>query len=176
MDFEMPTPLMRQYLFDHLLLNRVHQIDALELCALLPDQSVDMILADLPYGTTACSWDTVIPFVPMWEAFKRVIKPRGAIVLFAGQPFTSLLIASNVEMFKYTLVWEKSVAANFFNAKNKPLSLHEDVCVFSLGTTANGSQRQMNYYPQGLTKVRYPMESPQKVPDRTWFRSSIPYA
>ena len=84
--------------------------DCLELLPEIPDKSIDMILTDLPYGTTACSWDTVIPFDPLWEQYKRIIKDNGAIVLTASQPFTSALIMSNIEMFKYSWVWEKMVA------------------------------------------------------------------
>lgn len=132
------------------LIDRIHCADIFDLCAALPRQSVDMILADLPYGTTACTWDMVIPFEPMWAAFKRVIKPRGAIVLTASQPFTSALVMSNVGMFKYSWVWDKVSTGDVMNAKNKPLKQHEDVCVFSLGTTANTSPNLMSYYPQGV--------------------------
>jgi len=116
----------------------------------IADKSVDLILTDPPYGTTACKWDVVIPFEPLWEQYKRVIKPNGAIVLFGSQPFTTALIASNYAMFKYCWVWEKSRPGDIFNAKNKPLKAHEDVCVFSRGTTANGSRRRMTYLPIGV--------------------------
>lgn len=96
----------------------------------IPDKSVDMILADLPYGTTACKWDTCIPFEPMWEQYKRIIKDNGAIVLTASQPFTSALVMSNPDMFKYCWVWNKEKAANFPNVKNQPLKIHEDIVVF----------------------------------------------
>lgn len=137
-----------------LALDTVHHMDALALCAALEPQSVDMILCDPPYGTTACAWDTVIPFAPMWAAFRRVITPRGAIVLTASQPFTSALVMSNPTMFKYAWVWVKSRSTDFLNAKNKPLRRHEDVLVFSLGTTANKSPSLMRYYPQGLKSNR----------------------
>jgi site-specific DNA-methyltransferase (adenine-specific) len=116
----------------------------------LPDQSIDCILSDLPYGTTACHWDSIIPLEPMWAQFKRVIKPRGAIVLTASQPFTTRLIASNYEIFKYEWIWEKSIVGGFVHAKNKPLKSHENVLVFSLGTTVHEGQSdiRMNYYPQ----------------------------
>ena len=117
---------------------------------LIPDGSVDMIMADLPYGTTACKWDSVIPFAPLWERYRRVCKPNAAIVLTASQPFTTCLINSNFADFKYCWVWEKSISGDVFNAKNKPLKKHEDVCVFSTGTTANCSDRRMPYNPQGL--------------------------
>ena len=128
----------------------------------IPDGSVDMICTDLPYGTTACSWDTVIPFEPMWEQFKRVIKSNGAIVLFATQPFTSLLIASNLKMFKYNWVWEKSRPGGFVSAKLKPLKATEDICVFSFGTTANCAPNNMCYYPQGLVPSGKSWKRPKK--------------
>jgi site-specific DNA-methyltransferase (adenine-specific) len=131
--------------------------------------SVDAIIADLPYGTTACAWDTVIPFGPLWEAFRHVMKPKAAAVLFGSQPFTSALVMSNPGWFKYTIVWKKSLAANFFNAKNKPLCLHEDVCVFSDGTTANGSERRMTYNPQGLVKTDRVWTRPSKYPSEHGF-------
>jgi len=116
----------------------------------IPDKSVDMILCDLPYGTTQCKWDSVIPLKPMWEHLKRVTKPSAAIVMTASQPFTTNLIHSNMIMFKYSWVWEKSKPTGFINAKNAPLKKHEDVIVFSSGTTANRSNRRMEYNPQGL--------------------------
>ena len=92
--------------------------DCLELMAGIPDGSVDMILCDLPYGTTACKCDSVIPFEPLWAHYKRIIKRRGAIVLTASQPFTTKLISSNMGMFKYCLVWDKKIAGNPFLAKH----------------------------------------------------------
>lgn len=130
--------------------------DCLEVMPTLPAQSVDMILCDLPYGTTACAWDVIIPFDALWGQYERLIKPNGAIVLTASQPFTTLLIASRMELFKYCWVWEKSIAGDVMNAKNKPLKQHEDICVFSQGTTANKSQRRMPYNPQGLRRAVKP--------------------
>lgn len=124
--------------------------DCLDRMKEIPAGSVDMICTDLPYGTTACKWDAVIPFEPLWAEYKRIVKPRGAIVLTAAQPFTTALIASNLAMFKYCWIWEKSKPTDFFNAKLKPLKAHEEICVFSAGATANGSERNMAYYPQGL--------------------------
>ena len=123
--------------------------DCLELMKQLPDKSIDAIITDPPYGTTACKWDSVIPFEPMWAQLKRLIKPRGAIVLFGSQPFTSALIMSNVKMFKYCWIWEKSKAVGFVNAKLKPMPKHEDIIIFSGGATANGAAN-MPYNPQGL--------------------------
>ena len=96
----------------------------------LPDDSIDMILADLPYGTTACKWDSIIPLEPLWEQYKRVIKDNGAIVLTASQPFTTKLINSNIEWFKYCWVWEKTIPTNFVLANKRPMKYHEDICVF----------------------------------------------
>lgn len=103
---------------------------------------VDAIITDPPYGTTACKWDTVIPFEPMWERLNKLIKPNGAIVLFSSQPFTSVLISSNLKGYKYNWVWEKSKASNFIQVKNQPLKNYEDVCIF----TKKGEKA--NYYPQ----------------------------
>lgn len=119
----------------------------------LAPASVDMILCDLPYGTTACKWDSVIPFDPLWAEYRRVTKPNAAIVLTASQPFTTALIASNLGEFKYTWVWEKSRAGGVFNAKNMPLKMHEDIAVFSRGSAANCCPNRMPYFPQGLVRV-----------------------
>ena len=126
--------------------------DCLDVMPDLPDGCADMILADVPYGTTACKWDTVIPLEPMWEQLKRIIKPNGAIVMTASQPFTTTLIASNMKMFKYCWVWDKVSKGDIMNAKNKPLKQHEDICIFSSGTTANRSKRKMPYFPIGISK------------------------
>ena len=104
--------------------------DCLELMRGLPSGSVDMVLCDLPYGTTACSWDSIIPFDALWEQYWRVCKPNAAIVLTASQPFTTALIASNMKDFRYSWVWEKEQGVNFLLAKKQPLKVHEDVCVF----------------------------------------------
>ena len=104
--------------------------DCLELMKDIPDKSVDMILCDLPYGTTACKWDTIIPFEPLWEQYERVIKDNGAIALTASQPFTSALVMSNTKLFRYEWVWRKSRPSNPFLAKKQPLRYHENVLVF----------------------------------------------
>lgn len=101
----------------------------LELMKTIPDKFVDMILCDLPYGTTACKWDSIIPFEPLWEQYKRIIKDNGAIVLTASQPFTSALVMSNPDNFKYTWYWKKR-PVNFLNAKKQPLRNIEDILVF----------------------------------------------
>jgi len=116
--------------------------DCLERMKEIPSGSVDMILTDPPYGTTACKWDSIIPLEPMWEQLKRIIKPNGAIVMTAAQPFTTTLISSNMKMFKYCWVWEKQKVTGFYNARRMPLKSVEDVCVFGVG--------KLNYNPQGL--------------------------
>lgn len=133
--------------------------DCLELMKDLPDKSIDAIIADLPYGTTACKWDTIIPFDKLWEQYERIIKPNGAIVLTAQQPFTSALIMSNTKLYKYNWHWNKVKPSSFFNAKNAPMKKVEDICVFSFGAIANGSKNLMIYNPQGLIecgKIRPP--------------------
>ena len=104
--------------------------DCLELMKDIPDKSIDMILADLPYGTTACKWDTIIPFEPLWEQYERVIKDNGAIVLFGSEPFSSYLRMSNIEWYRYDWIWEKSNASNFMNVKTQPQKIHENISVF----------------------------------------------
>ena len=119
--------------------------DCLELMKEIPSGSVDMVLTDPPYGTTACKWDSVIPFAPMWEQLKRIIKPNGAIVLFSQQSFTSYLICSNPKDFRYQFVWDKGYSTGFANANKMPLKKHEDVCVFY--------KKLPTYNPQGLIKI-----------------------
>lgn len=108
----------------------------------IPDKSIDMILCDLPYGTTACKWDTIIPFESLWEQYKRIIKDNGAIVLTASQPFTSALVMSNVKMFKYEWVWEKERPTNFISAKKNPLKIHENILIFG-GNRYNPIMREL---------------------------------
>ena len=120
---------------------RLMQGDCLERMKEIPDGSVDMILTDPPYGTTACKWDTVIPLDAMWEQLKRIIKPNGAIVMTASQPFTTTLIASNMRWFKYSWVWEKTMATGGLLAKTRPLKAHEDICVFYSAQPTYNQQR-----------------------------------
>lgn len=110
--------------------NKIYLGDCLEVMASLPDKSIDMILCDLPYGTTQCKWDAVIPFNSLWIQYERLIKDHGAIVLTAAQPFTSALVMSNPSLFRYSLVWEKSKATGYLNSKKMPLRAHEDILVF----------------------------------------------
>jgi DNA modification methylase len=108
--------------------------DCLEIMKSLPDKSIDMVLADPPYGTTACKWDSVIPFEPMWAQIKRIAKPKTAICIFGSEPFSSTLRMSNVASFKYDWIWEKTAATGFLNSKKRPLTAHECVSVFADGS------------------------------------------
>lgn len=132
---------------------KLYQGDCLEVMKNIEDGSVDLILTDPPYGTSSCSWDSIIPFESMWEQLNRIIKPKNAIILFATQPFTSKLICSNINHFKYCWTWDKGKVGGFTSAKLKPLKLFEDICVFSQGKTANCNKNNMVYYPQGLIEV-----------------------
>jgi len=115
-------------------MNKVIHGDCLEVMPTLPDKSIDMILCDLPYGTTACKWDTVIPFEPLWKEYKRLVKDNGAIVLTASQPFTSALVMSNPKMFKHEWIWQKDKGGNIGVLKYQPSKVHESVLVFSMST------------------------------------------
>ena len=121
-------------------INKIYNEDCLEGMKRIADGSVDMVLCDLPYGTTQCKWDTIIPFEPLWEQYKRVIKPNGAIALFGSEPFTSMLIVSNIKQFKYNWIWQKNKATGFLNAKKQPLNDNETVSIFY--------KKQCTYNPQ----------------------------
>lgn len=127
--------------------NRIIHGDALDVLRGLPDASVDAIITDPPYGTTACAWDTVVPFEPMWALFKRIAKPNAAIVMTASQPFTSALVMSNPRMFRHAWVWEKPMPTGHLNAYRAPMKAHEDVVVFG----AAG----VEYYPVFVAGTPY---------------------
>ena len=113
----------------------------------IADKSVDMILCDLPYGTTACKWDSVIPFVPLWKQYERIIKDNCAIVLLSQEPFTSYLLISNVKKYRHKRIWVKDKCPNFLQAANQPKRLHEDILVFSVGTFGYQSKNKCTYNP-----------------------------
>jgi site-specific DNA-methyltransferase (adenine-specific) len=115
--------------------------DCLEIMPTLPDKSIDMILCDLPYGTTACKWDTIIPFEPLWAQYKRLIKPNGAIVLTASQPFTSALVMSNPKWFRYDWIWIKNKPTGSFNTGFMPMKKHENILVFYKHKTIFNGQK-----------------------------------
>lgn len=132
------------------MINKIFNEDCLVGMQRIPDKSVDMILCDLPYGTTACKWDVVIPFEPLWTQYKRIIKDNGAIVLFGSQPFTSALVMSNPDMFKVHIVWNKKKAGNFVQGNIQPMKVHEDIVIFY--------KKQPTYNPQ-----KTQLDKPQKV-------------
>ncbi|WP_226474331.1 DNA-methyltransferase [Latilactobacillus sakei] len=121
-------------------LNNVIQGDSLEEMSKIPDCSIDMVLVDLPYGTTQNKWDSVIPLDELWSQYHRIVKPNGAMVFTSSGMFTAQLMLSNVKEYKYKYVWEKSKATNFLNAKKQPLRKHEDILVFY--------KKQPTYHPQ----------------------------
>lgn len=126
--------------------NALFKGDCLEIMPLIPDKSIDMILADLPYGITACKWDSVIDLPSLWAQYKRIIKDNGAIVLTASQPFTSALVMSNVEMFKYEWIWNKISHSNLFVAKYRCLPVHENILIFAKGKTVYNPQMVKNNF------------------------------
>lgn len=132
---------------------KLYEGDCLELMNDLPDQSVDMILCDLPYGTTAYAYDKRIDLETLWGEYNRVIKPNGAILMFGSEPFSTMLRSSNIEHYKYDWIWVKNKTTGFVHAKNMPLKNYEIISVFSLGSMGHAStlgEKRMRYYPQGL--------------------------
>lgn len=120
-------------------INKIYLGDCLEIMKLIPEKSIDMVLCDLPYGTTICKWDAIIPFDKLWEQYERIVKPNGAIVLTASQPFTSALLMSKPKWFRHEWIWQKNRGSNFALLKWQPFKEHESVLVFSKETA--------NYYP-----------------------------
>ena len=135
---------------DKIELNKIYNEDCLEGMKRIPDGSVDMILCDLPYGTTLNKWDTIIPFGPLWEQYERIIKDNGAIVLTASQPFTTKLIGSNLDLFRYELIWDKTFGRQPQLANIQPMKRHENVLVF-----AKRGYGKITYNPQ-----KEPLEKP----------------
>lgn len=134
-------------------INRLFEGDCLEYMKQIPDGSVDMILCDLPYGMTQNQWDCYIPLEALWEDYKRIIKPNGAIVLTSNGIFTARLIMSQPKLYKYKWVWEKSKPTNFLNAKKQPLRKHEDICVFyKRQPVYNPQMRKGEPYDKGVRK------------------------
>jgi site-specific DNA-methyltransferase (adenine-specific) len=168
---------MNKEKFGSLELNRIYQMDCLEGMKLIDDKSIDMILCDLPYGTTACKWDTIIPFEPLWRQYERIIKDNGAIILTASQPFTSELISSNKKLFRYEIIWEKEQATNFVFIRKQIGKIHENICVFyKKQPTYNpqmrdgekikysGSVNQVNSHEQIISGKRKIVESDKRFP------------
>lgn len=137
-------------------LNNIFEADCLDLMDYLPEHSVDMVLCDLPYGTTQNKWDSVIPLDKLWEKYNRIVKKNGAIVLTSQGIFTAKLILSNEKYFKYKIVWEKSKPTNFLNSKKQPLRKHEDICIFYRGQPTYNPQMSFGKsYTKGIRKNQY---------------------
>ena len=137
-------------------INMVFEEDCLDLMTYLPDSCVDMVLCDLPYGTTQNKWDSVIPLDRLWERYNRIVKKDGAIVLTSQGVFTAKLILSNEKCFKYKIVWEKSKPTNFLNAKKQPLRKHEDICIFYRNQPTFNPQMSIGKsYTKGIRKDQY---------------------
>lgn len=145
-------------------LNKIYNEECIEGMKKIPDGSVDMVLCDLPYGTTACSWDVIIPFKKLWEQYNRVTKKHGAIVLFSSQPFTSQLVSSNLKNYKYDWIWDKKSVSNPQLAKFQPLKNFEVISVFGNGTTAIaclnternfiGFETNKEYYDKSIERIK----------------------
>ena len=127
--------------------NRIFEDDCLNILPQIPDKSVDMILCDLPYGTTQNKWDSVIPLNKLWSEYNRIIKDNGVIALTSQGIFTAKLMLSNEQYFKYKIIWEKSKSTNFLNAKKQPLRKYEDICIFY--------KNQPSYHPQMIQGEPY---------------------
>ena len=130
-------------------LDRIYNQDCLVGMKEIPDKSIDAIICDLPYGTTACKWDSVIPFEPLWEQYKRVTKPKAPIVLFGSEPFSTMVRASNIKSYRYDWVWEKKFGGNFLQVKRQPIKTFENIMVFGFESPV--------YYPQ-MTKRDIPIK------------------
>jgi site-specific DNA-methyltransferase (adenine-specific) len=137
----------------------LHLGDCLEIMKQIPNKSVDAIICDLPYGTTACKWDSVIPFELLWDAYKRVIKNNGAIVLTASQPFTSALVMSNIDWFKYEWIWKKNEGSGFAIAKYQPMRYHESIIVFCNGKTIYNPIKTLRNSEASIKACKKPIRS-----------------
>ena len=135
-------------------IDQIYNEDCLEGMKRIDDGSVDCIITDLPYGTTACQWDSVIPFEPLWEQYRRITKPNAAIVLFGSEPFSSALVMSNPKMFRHEWIWIKNRGSNFANTVREPFKEHEKILVFSQGGWTYNPQMQ-NRTGGGLERAKY---------------------
>ncbi len=128
-------------------INKIYNMDCLEGMKFIPDKSIDMIFTDLPYGTTNCKWDSVIPLDALWQQYERIIKDNGAILLFAQTPFDKVLGVSNLELLRYEWIWEKTAATGHFNAKKMPLKAHENILVFYKKLPTYNPQKTTGHKP-----------------------------
>lgn len=132
--------------------NNIYLGDCLELMRDIPDNSVDCIICDLPYGTTECAWDSIIPFENLWEQYLRITKETAPILLFGAEPFSTVIRMSKFELYRYDLIWVKNKATCHLEAKNRPMRRHEKISVFSKSKFSNGCKTKMTYNPQGLIR------------------------
>ena len=142
-------------------IDKIYNMDCLEGMKQIPDGSVDAIICDLPYGTTACEWDVIIPFEPLWKQYYRVLKQNGVVVLFATEPFTSKLVCSNINDFKEKLTWEKHKPTNFGNARFRHLKYTEDIVVFS-------RVGRYNFKPQMTERTSTRVKEAQNGNSKQW--------
>jgi DNA modification methylase len=136
-------------------INQIYHGDCLEVMKDIDDKSIDMILCDLPYGSTACKWDVIIPFEPLWEQYKRIIKDNGCIALFGSEPFSSHLRMSNIKNFRYDIIWNKKKPSNFQMMNFQPGRIHEIISIFSLSPAVYCNNKNMNYFPIKTSIVPY---------------------
>jgi site-specific DNA-methyltransferase (adenine-specific) len=145
--------------------NNIYLGDCLDIMKEVDDKSIDLILTDPPYGATAQKWDAIIPFAPMWEQYERIIKDDGIICIFGTQPFFSALVASNFPLFRHSMIWKKDGPTGFLNANYKPLSIYEEIAVFSRGTVGSLSKNPIKYNPQGIVAVN---KTKKNNPNSKW--------
>ena len=155
-----PTPASNEVIAMQLI-----QGNCLEVMKKIHDKSIDMILVDPPYGVTCLKWDEVIDFNELWKEYERIIKDNGIIAIFGIQPFTSMLIASNLRLYRYSWVWQKDTATGHLNANYKPMQITEDINIFSKGTVGSLSKNPITYHPQGITSVN---KVKRNNPNSTW--------
>lgn len=156
-------------------MNQIHLGDCLEVLKTLPDASVDMVLCDPPYGTTACKWDTVIPFAPFWEQLHRVAKPTAAICMFGSEPFSSALRMSNIKRFKYDWVWDKKFSGCFATAKFRPLKTFEMISVFATGRPSYVPQMVLRDFPITSGKRANPRHTNEDSKQTLWVEKKKKY-
>jgi DNA modification methylase len=137
--------------------------DCLEVMKTIPDNHIDMVFCDLPYGTTRNSWDVLIPFNELWEQYDRIVKDTGAIVLTSQQPFTSQLVMSNIENFRYEWIWDKNKATGHLNAKRMPMKAHENICIFYKKLPTYNPQKTTGHKPHNAVKPKNDIPPPKKL-------------
>lgn len=141
---------------------KLYNADCFDIFPSIENESIDLIICDLPYGTTACKWDSMLDLQKLWIQYNRIIKQNGVIVLFGSQPFSSSLIISNIENFKYELIWEKNKPSNIMQARTAFMKYHENILIFSKANICATSKKNMNYFPQGLKESSLMVKSIMK--------------